>query len=55
MKRMDVGCVAMVILMLNEAGKAIPLGNEFSENAVLVHLFECTVDIAGFLENSTEA
>ena len=55
MESVDIGCVAMVVLVLNETSEAIPFRDEFPKDAVLVHFLKRAVDISGFLENGAEA
>ena len=53
-QRMDVCGVAVVILVLHEAGKGIELGNEPPQHAQFMHLAELGMDRADVLEDGFE-
>ena len=51
---MNVGGVAVVILVLNEAGEAVELGKESAEDAEFMHVGEGGVDLAEVLDDGEE-
>ena len=50
-KRVLVGGIAMVVLVLDEAGKPVPFRHKLSQNAVFMHERENFVDLSALLQN----